>query len=273
MRLSVDDLGIRQGVTAVERLRTYRGRIFAIEPHLRRWQMTTEELGITKLPSPQSLTDLMGRLLQHNRDLLQQEGDIGLTLFATPGSGAGSEPSLAIHLNRLNHRVIRRHREFGQPLVVTSVQQPSPECWPRAIKTRCRLHYYLADAIASQHQQGSLGVLLDQDGSVTETSTSNLAIVCDGRVVSPPEDRVLAGVTQQIVERLAQELSIPWTKTSIHLPQLLAADEVWLMGTDGGIWFASSINDRVIASGSPGELYLAVRTQFDRTVSQASDLG
>jgi branched-subunit amino acid aminotransferase/4-amino-4-deoxychorismate lyase len=273
MRLSVDDLGIRQGVIAVERLRTYRGRICALQAHLRRWHWTTSQLGLISLPSLQSLAALLDELLRRNEELVQCEGDVGIVLFATPGCSVDSGPSLAIHLNRLNHQAIHHRRECGQPLVVTAVEQPSPQCWPRTIKTRCRLHYYLADAAASQHQPDSLGVLLDQDGSVTETSTSNLAIVSDGQVFSPPDDRVLAGITQQIVERLSQELSIPWIKTAIHVPKLMAADEVWLMGTDGGIWFANSVNDRVIADGRPGEIFRAVSARFDQAVVGAIDLG
>ncbi len=63
MRLGVDDVGFRQGVTAVERLRTYQGRIFAIEAHLRRWQWSTSKLGIGPLPSMEAYEAYLRELL------------------------------------------------------------------------------------------------------------------------------------------------------------------------------------------------------------------
>lgn len=266
MRISVDDSGFRQAVTAVERLRTYQGRIFALEAHLRRWEWSTSKLGIAPLPSVEAIAAYLAELLDRNQPLISRESDIGITMFATPGAEPGGGPTFGLHLNRLHHEKIDLHREFGQPIIVSDVQQPASACWPRSIKTRARIHYYLADAFARQHRDDSLGVLLDEDGSITETSTSNIAIVQQGQIVSPAADRVLAGVTQLMIELLAQDMSLSWNKTPISVEQLVQADEVLLMGTDGGIWFANSVSNHPIAGGQPGEVYLRLRRQFDQLV-------
>ncbi len=125
----------------------------------------------------------------------------------------------------------------------------------------------MPDAFAAQHRVDSLGVLIDEDGSITETSTSNLAVVKGGEVFSPPSDRVLAGVTQ-IDDRDSRHriVSITWTKTPISISQLVDADEVLLMGTDGGIWFANSVSNHPIGDESPGEVFLTLRDAFDKLV-------
>lgn len=269
MHLHVDDIGFRQGVTAVERLRTYQGRIFAEEAHLRRWQWSTAKLGIAPLPSMEATEAYLEELLQRNAELVRREREIGITMFATPGIGDGSGPTFGIHLNRLNHERIDLHRERGQAIVVTDVRQPPSACWPRSIKSRARIHYYLADAFATQHRVDSLGVLIDDDGSVTETSTSNIAVVKSGQIHSPPADRVLAGVTQLMIELLAQDASLAWNKTPISISQLVDADEILLMGTDGGIWFANSVSNHPIGGEQPGEVFLTLRESFDRLVGTA----
>lgn len=266
MQIGVNDVGFRQGVTAVERLRTYSGRLFALDEHLGRWQRSITQLSIAGLPSELAIRAIIEDLLAKNAALLQTEGDVGLTMFATPGELGGDGPTLGLHLNRLNHAVNKTRREHGQPLVVTNVRQPDPDCWPRSIKVRSRIHYYRADAIARAVDEDAVGILLDNDGSVTETSIANLAIVQAGRIVSPPADRVLPGITQSVVESIAAAAAIQWSNRAITVAELQQAEEVLLMGTDGGIWFASSLDDQRIGNGSPAEVYLCLRERFDALV-------
>ena len=263
MSIGIDDTGFRQSITAVERLRTYRGRIFALDAHVRRWSWTTSKLAIDNLPDPEAIASLLMELISENSELVEKEGDVGLTMFATPGEPAKNQPTLGLHINFLNHQRIEKHRNEGQPLIVTDVQQPATTCWPRSIKTRSRVHYYLADRFAAEHRPGSLGILLDQDGSITETSTSNVAIVSNGEIYSPPGDRVLSGVTQLMIEIIADDLGFPWLKRPIHLENLMQADEVLLMGTDGGLWFGNSVSNQNINQGEPGPIYGKLCSEFD----------
>ncbi len=264
LRLSIDDIGFRQGVIAVERMRTYGGRIFHSGDHLRRWQHTNETLGISGLPNCRQIEELSAELLDKNQSLVHLESDVGITLFATPGSVGQDRPTFAVHLNPLNHRLIEHRRAYGQPLVVTDVWQPSSHCWPRTIKVRSRIHYYLADAAARQQDQDAIGVLVDADGNVTETSIANLAIVRSGEIFSPPAKDVLGGITQSVIESLANELQILWRKEPLTGDELRQADEILLMGTDGGIWYASSIDGQPIGGGQRGPILQRLRERFDR---------
>jgi branched-subunit amino acid aminotransferase/4-amino-4-deoxychorismate lyase len=267
LSISAEDQGFRQGVVAVERLRTYAGRSFQIDPHLRRWQHTVESLKIRQLPDRSQIEQLLVQVLDLNRALIDQQIDVGITIFATPGSTGRSLPTFCLHLNRLDHQRVQRRRELGQPLVVTDIEQPSQRCWPRSIKVRSRIHYYLADKEAGKRGDDAIGVLIDSDGSVTETSIANLAMVQAGKITSPPAESVLGGITQMFVESLAAELGIDWCKRPITRDELRQADEILLMGTDSGIWFASSVDDHPIGDGQPGEVYRSLRDRFDQATS------
>ena len=62
---------------------------------------------------------------------------------------------------------------------------------------------------------------------------------------------------------IADELGIPWKKSPVHIENLLQADEVLLMGTDGGIWFANSVSNQPISNGVAGPVYQQLRNEFD----------
>ena len=269
MRLGIDDVGFRQGVTAVERLRTYLGSVFALDRHLERWNTTTSTLGIAGLPGSDELSRLIPELVQRNEAWWRSDGETGVTLFATPGASHGPNPTFGMHVNRINLKLNETRRRIGQPLIVTSVLQPSSHSWPRGIKVRARIHYHLADSHAKSCDPASVGVLLDEDGSITETSIANVAIVCDSKILSPPSDRVLGGITQSVIEQLAAEAGILWSKMPIRTEQLLAAAEVMMMGTDGGIWFVNAVDGKAIAKGRPGPIFARLRDLFDLHVNAA----
>ena len=262
MVISVDDGGFRQGVTAVERLRTYGQAIFELEPHLDRWQHSTSQMGIDGLPRLADIDALLWELLSRNQQTLDLQGEVGITLFATPGTAASEPATFGMHINRLDLNRIQESQESGQALVVTDIQQPSPQCWPRTIKARSRLHYHLADQVARQIAPSASGVLIDNDGTITETSISNIAIVKAEKILSPPRDRVLRGITQAFVEQIAREIQIDWATSQITTTDMLEADEVLLMGTDGGLWFANSVNENAIGKGDARPTYQALQQQF-----------
>jgi len=186
-------------------------------------------------------------------------------MIATPGETTG--PTEMMHLNPLDHALIARHQTEGQPLVITGVCQPPQQSWPRDIKVRCRLHYYQADRIARQLTPDALGVLVDADGSVTETSVANLAIVTGDAIWSPPPSHVLPGVTQEWVKALATDLGFSWDFRPLYPADLRQADEVWLMGTDGGLWFADRVDGVLVGDGTGGRVYQKLLAAFESAIA------
>lgn len=265
LHVSIHDLGFRQSVVAVERLRTYHGRPASLSEHIVRWRRTLDHLAIAAVVDEAAIAERIDGLQRQNERWCQQVGDFGITMLATPGwnPAAAVRPTEMMHFNPLDHAKIARHRATGQPLVITDVQQPSARSWPRDIKVRCRLHYYLADRLAHQIDPAAIGLLVDADGSVTETSVASLAICRDGVIFSPPPEQVLPGVTQHLVEQVAHQAGIAWTYTTLFPADVRQADEVWLMGTDGGLWFINRADGMLIGQGQPGAIYRHVLAGFD----------
>ena len=238
VRLHVDDVGFFQAATAVERLRTWGGRLPPLDQHLSRFARSTSELRIFPVPNAGEWTAIIDRLIQGNPG----DDDVGITLFATPGRRGMSQPTLCAHLTSLDHARISRLGTSGQPLVITDVRQPPSESWSRLIKVRCRLHYYLADMQANDRVPGGLAVLIDDDGSITETSTSNVMVVSGETLVMPPESRVLPGVMAGVVCRLATDAGMELVRRPIMPDEVRRSEEVWLSGSEAGLWFASEVD-------------------------------
>ncbi|MEX0824947.1 MAG: aminotransferase class IV [Pirellulaceae bacterium] len=272
LHVAVDDLGFTQGVTAVERMRTYGGRVFQVSRHLQRFASTVTALQITGLPDQPTQQEIVDELLRRNRRWLNEQREAGIVLFATPGrldrpalrpqhqAGLSSEatesntahPTLVAYLSPLPLALIAHRIRCGQPLALTNVVQPSVQTWPRHLKVRSRLHYFLADRQATAIDPDALGILLDEDRTVTETSVANLAVVHSGRIFSPPADRVLPGVTQAVAEEVASELKIGWEKRPLSIREMQDADEVLLFGTTTGIWPAWLVSEAT-GRADPGE--------------------
>jgi branched-chain amino acid aminotransferase len=260
LSLSVDDLGFRQGVTAVERLRTYGGKIWQSARHAQRFGFTLSEIDL-KPWSNQYWDDLIYQLLQRNANLIARS-DVSLVVLSTPGLSIGEEPTVIAMIQPLDHALNRTRQTEGQSIVITDVVQPPDASWSRQAKVRCRLHYYRADRQASGRSPGSTGLLIDRDGSVTETSIANIAIVKDETIYSPLPESILSGVTQSVAQDIAQSLNWAWSHTRLMPSDLYEADEVWLMGTDNGVWFSGNVDGHIIASGKAGRLLHQLQNEF-----------
>ena len=102
--------------------------------------------------------------------------------------------------------------------------------------------------------------MLDDDEFVAECSTSNVFAVIDGQLVTPPERRVLHGVTRTSILELAPVLGLTCTERDIGVEELVKAEEVFCTATSVGVWPVVRIDDHRIGDGSPGRVSASLRT-------------
>jgi 4-amino-4-deoxychorismate lyase len=81
------------------------------------------------------------------------------------------------------------------------------------------------------------GLLLDESGNVIEGVRSNLFMVKDAELITPDLSQCgVAGVTRErLIERAATQ-GMPCRITNVSLPDLLQADEIFLVNTVIGVW-------------------------------------
>ena len=266
LALSVDDLGLLQGVAVSERLRTFRGNIFRLDDHLDRLAKSLDMIDVTLEYSSERIGQLAQELIDRNDSLLGAGDDLGLSLFVTPGILAAAQPTLGIHCYPLPFGQWAFYYTTGQALTETGVRQVPASCWPLALKCRSRMHYYLADKLADKTDPGSRAVLLDQEGFVSEASTANIVLYReDSGLVSPPLHRILPGVSLSVLAELANSLKIPWHYQDFRLDDLAAADEILLCSTSPCVWPVRRLNGQRAGRGASGPV-------FQRLLSAWSEL-
>ena len=240
--LSLRDAGHMQGVVAVERLRTYGGRLFRVDDHFARLRRSVDGLGFSATGKVERLQDSLPELCDRNREWIDRHHEFGMQVVVTPGIMDAKAATAIATVQPLDLERFDRLASQGEQLVVTSVRQPDPDVVPRHVKSRSRVHYFRANQVA-QAQAGSFaqGVLVDQDGSITETASANILVVQNGVIVSPPRDRILPGVTLGVVWELCEQLGIRCVEKSVTPDAFRNADEILLTGTGPGIWYGNGL--------------------------------
>jgi len=106
-------------------------------------------------------------------------------------------------------------------------------------------------------------LLLDEDGHVAEGPTTNVFRVDDeGALITPPEARVLHGVTRRSVIELAKHDGRPVREEAFGPEALFDSAEVFLTGTTANVLPVVDIDGRTIGEGSVGPVCAGLRDRF-----------
>ena len=106
------------------------------------------------------------------------------------------------------------------------------------------------------HEADAEEAILMRDGRAVEGSTSNLFIVSDGRLLTPPPSRyLLAGITRELTLELARGAGIDCEERDISLDALQAADEIWLTSSTREVMPVTRLDGAIVGAGVPGPLW------------------
>jgi D-alanine transaminase len=98
--------------------------------------------------------------------------------------------------------------------------------------------------------------ILVREGHVTEGTASNLFIVKDGVLVTPPTSKhLLPGITRDLVLELARESGVKCEVRNIQEAELKTADEIWMTSSTREIAPVLFLNDEPVGDASIGPLW------------------
>ena len=114
-------------------------------------------------------------------------------------------------------------------------------------------------------------VLLDENGFLTEGPTANLFLVgADGRLATPPANKVLLGITRDSIIQLARADGIHCTERDVTPDALTVAAEVFLTGTSVGVWPVVRVDGEAVGDGAVGAMTARLRDRY-RAVVRGKD--
>ena len=254
-KVSVFDRGFLYGDGVFETLRAYKGVIFHCNDHIDRLFQSARAVYIEIPFTKDYLKKALYRTLQENN--LQ---DAWLRWAVTRGE---SEPGLDIG-GCSNPTVIIIPKAFsgypedryvhGIKAAVVNTRRIPPSVLDPKIKSLNFLNNIMAK-IETKDTAASEGIMLNIEGYVAEGTVSNVFIVKDGIIKTPSLSvGILNGVTRSIVIDLARENNIPVIEQPFYPDELYTADECFITSTIAEVLPVTSIDNKQIGSGQPGEI-------------------
>jgi branched-chain amino acid aminotransferase len=253
--IPVMDRGFLYGDSVYEVVRTYQGKPFALPQHLERLQQSAARLNIPLADGLEAVTRDIHATLE-----AATLPESYVRVIITRGSGPiGLDPGLADHPRRV---------------VIVAPFQPHPAVWYDegvsiylVVTGRSGAHTLLAGAksgnylvnvlaLGAAREQGAQeAILIDRDENVTEGASSNLFVVVDGQLITPPLSAgILEGITRHKVFGLAAAAGYPVRERVIHRRELLSADEIFLTSTLREILPVQRVDDQSVGTGRPGPM-------------------
>ena len=250
VRVPFRDRGFKYGDAVFDTTSAWNGRIFKLDAHLERLELS---LRAARIACPVSLEELRGIIIETTRRSGLRNAYIQtIVTRGEPPFGVRDltqcRPGLIVFA--IPYVFILNPERGGGRATIASTRALPVQCLDPKIKSLSRLHFDLA-VLQGKAAGMDVSIMLDLDGHVTEGPGFNVFVVKRGELHSPPEG-ILMGITRQTVFELAAEHGIPAREAQLTPYDLYAADEVFITSTAGGIMPLVEIDGRPIADGKPG---------------------
>lgn len=260
-RISVFDSVVQGGDAVWEGIRVYDGRVFCLNRHLERLQNSAHALDFKEVPGNDVIREAIFRTLEANG--MRDGVHIRLTLTRGRKITSGMDP----RLNQFGCTLIVL-AEWKPPvyppsitLITSSVRRNSPMHLDSKIHHNNLLNNILAK-IEANYAGADAGILLDQDGFVSEANGVNLFCIYRGVVYTPHADACLPGITRGLVIEICRENGIPVTEKNLSLTEFYTADEVFTTGTMGELTRVEAIDGRRIRNRAGDSLLERIENHF-----------
>lgn len=114
-------------------------------------------------------------------------------------------------------------------------------------------------------QKGAKEAILHRDGVVTEGAASNVFVVKDGTVYTPPKNNhVLPGITRELVVEILMRDKINLVEEPIQLGQLSTADEIWITSSTWEIVPVIELDNKPVGDGCVGSVWEKINNLYQQ---------
>lgn len=263
VRISPLDRGFLFGDAVYEVIPSYAGEPFMLTEHLRRLERSLAAVGISNPLGEDEWRSRLGDLLLQNAD--------------------PAVPDQSIYL-QVSRGIAARDHAFPaevQPTVLAMVNpiRPLPESvraeglaaitdkdlrWGRCdIKATTLLANVLSRQAAAE--AGTAEAILLRDGWVTEGAASNVLVVRDGEVITPPlAPTLLPGITRSVVLELARSEGYPVAERAVAEAELRAATEIWLTSSTREVLPVTRLDGQPVGDGQPGAVWQTIHAAYQQ---------
>ncbi len=253
-RIPVDDLSVLRGFGIFDFLRTYNGIPFHLDDHLLRLQRSARLIGLQLPHSLTTLTEIVRETLARNN---HRESNIRIVVTggtSPDGITLGDSPRLLVMIGAVKPMPSEWY-VGGTKVITCHVDRFMP-----GAKSINYIPAILCQAEARE-QQAIEAVYVDRDGYLLEATTSNLIALRGDTLITPPCERILPGITRQVVLQLARREFVV-EERQLHKDEIRLLDETFLTSSVKEVVPVVAIDSVRIGAGKPGSRTLRIMELF-----------
>jgi len=251
-RVSVMDRGFLFGDGVYEVIPVFGGRLLRIDEHLRRLQNSLDRVSMFNPKSVDEWTATLENLLLRNPG-----EDRGVYLQITRGAAEYRDltPSpdlrptvfiMVMHLKPVDPQQL----EAGiDAITVDDFRWHACDIKSISLIANVMMRIQADNA-------GVVDAIMVRNGRATEGTASNVFVVKNGVLATPPKSRhLLPGITRDLVIELAENNNIDCEVREIDAHELESADEIWLTSSTREIAPVVRLNGNLVGDGRAGVLW------------------
>ncbi len=265
IKLSPEDRGFLFGDGVYEVIKSYNGRMFEFNSHLKRLSRSLNGLDI-QFEQLNEIESICHRLIKDN-DLSDSDG--------------------AIYIQVTRGAAKRKHA-FPDPQVLPTVYMMANPC-PSTLKeqergvkiliepdirwARCDIKSIalVPNVLATQkaNQSDAYETVFIRDGAITEGASSNFFALINSVLYTYPESHyILSGITRKVMLEVCQDIGVQVKEYPVLESQLEQATEMFVVSTINEIIPAVQYNENLVGGGTPGPLARKLQKAFrNRTLT------
>ena len=262
--VSVFDHGVLYGDGCFEGIQFSQNKVFFLKEHIKRLFESAKTLLLNIQFSPEELEEAICETIRANNleegyvrvVVTRGEGDLGLNPFLC------KHPNVFVIASTIQLYPQELY-ETGLEIAISSLRRTTSASLSPQVKSLNYLNNIMAKIEVIQ--RGVMeGILLNEEGYVTECTGDNIFIVKNG-ILSTPSVAcgILEGITRNITLELARKLGVECKESFMTRHDLYSADECFLTGTAAKIIPVISIDERKISEGKPGEITAKLIKDYD----------
>ncbi|MBC7334097.1 MAG: aminotransferase class IV [Actinobacteria bacterium] len=272
--ISVKDRGFLYGDGLFETIRSYKGYVFSLNSHVDRLFTSLRILGYRINFDKQYLCNSLYKTLKANR---LERNDAYIKIIVTRGRYEGklsfnssSVANIVIITSLLKPYPSEYYRK-GIKVISSSIRRDSLR---NQLYTHKLLNYFEnVFARNEAYTQGAVEALfLTRDYLVLEGATSNIFLVKNGTVYTPPlTQNILPGITRDVVIDICKENNIKVKERKLHYFDIVESSEVFLTNSIMEVMPVSEVDTHKIGAGVPGDCTRMLMELYGKRVNKDKD--
>ena len=264
-KISPMDRGFLFGDGIYEVIPAYHGKMLGFAAHIERMNNGLNEIEIKLDYSADKWREICQQLCEKN-----QGDNLGIYLHVSRGADvkrahaypSGITPTVFAYAFEIPAQPVSDIDNAKTYTVSVEQDKRWQRCHIKSTALLGNVIHYQHGAAAGNNET----ILFNRLEELTEASSSNVFIVKDGVISTPPLDnQILPGITRWLIINILHSHSdFKVQERIITKQELFAADEVWITSATKEVGPVVKLNDQLVADGKPGKVWQQVQSLFTK---------